>query len=320
MGFVSRRPVSTTETRVRSLPPITDKPRPGNRKVGMRSEKLQGKEQVCWAKSWARERAGHTYVHSNGCTNCTTHNGRNHLGTSNNAGFKSARRKNEVVAMNEKEAMLFRRLKGIYANSTEKTLRAQRLQSSINSLQTRTIHSEIDYSLREYKRKQEEDKRNRSELKRVRDRYSKDRERRYRRSHVSLSALEMPQVSRHAYGLPEDGHEYSHSSVVQHTQEKLRDIWQNAMKRAAIVDKMIRIRTKERDPLPQIKVRRRSIAQKETRTPSPRKEGTSVFNLCEGAMISGGTFGGTYRALCQILALCLNKMCNFPIPVVRSDF
>lgn len=272
LGFNSRRAVSTTEPRARNLPPITNKPRPGNRKVGIKNEK-QGKDQECWAKNWARERAEQTNVHAKGCSVCTTHNGQNHLSPLKNTGLKSARKKNEVIAMNDKEAMLFQRLKGIYANSTERSLRAQRLQNSINTLHTRTLHSEIDYSLKEYKKKQEEDKKNRSELQRVRKRYVQDRERRRRRSHVSLSALEFPQVSRHAYGLPEDGHEYRQSGVALHAQEKLRDIWKNAMKRAAIVDKMINIRTKEKEPLPQIKVRRRSIAQKETRSPSPTKEG-----------------------------------------------
>lgn len=272
MGF-TRRAVSTTESRARNLPPIADKPRPGNRKVGLKNGK-QDNEQSCWAKSWARERAEQTNVYTKGCTVCTTHNGRNHLSPLKNAGFKAARKKNEVVAMNEKEAMLLQRLKGIYANSTERSLRAQRLQNSINSLQTRTLHSEIDYSLKEYKKKQEEDKRIRAELKRVRDRFSKDKERRHRSSYVSVNALECPQVSRLAYGLPEDGQEYRQSGVTQHAQEKLRDIWRNAMKRAALMDKMISIRTKVKDPLPQIKVRRQSIDQKETRTPSPRKQGT----------------------------------------------
>lgn len=271
MGFANRRAVSTTESHARNLPPITDKPRPGNRKVGLGNAKQE--KQLCWARSWAGARAEQTNVHAKGCTVCTTHNRRNHLSPLKNTGFKSARKSNEVIAMNEKEAMVFRRLKGIYANSTERSLRAQRLQDNINSLQSRTLHSEIDCSLKEFKKKQEEDKRNRSELKRVRDRFSKDRERRRKCSYVSVSALECPQVSRQAYGLPEDGHEYRHSGVTQHAQQKLRDIWKNAMKRAAIVDKMINVRTKEKEPLPEIKVRRQSIAQKETRTPSPRKEG-----------------------------------------------
>ena len=276
MGFANRRAVSTTESHARNLPPITDKPRPGNRKVGLRNAKQE--KQLCWARSWAGARAEQTNVHAKGCTVCTTHNRRNHLSPLKNTGFKSAHKSNEVIAMNEKEAMVFRRLKGIYANSTERSLRAQRLQDNINSLQSRTLHSEIDCSLKEFKKKQEEDKRNRSELKRVRDRFSKDRERRRKCSYVSVNALECPQVSRQAYGLPEDGHEYRHSGVTQHAQQKLRDIWKNAMKRAAIVDKMINVRTKEKESLPEIKVRRQSIAQKETRTPSPRKEGIPSFH------------------------------------------
>ncbi|XP_078357718.1 uncharacterized protein LOC144642595 isoform X3 [Oculina patagonica] len=268
MGF-NRRAVSTSESiRVRNLPPITDKPRPGNRKVGIRTV-TQDKEQQPWAKSWARSRAEQTNVHSKGST---TNKGRNPiLSPLSNTGFKSARKKNEVVAMNEKEAMLFKRLKGIYANSTDRTMRAQRLQTSINSLQTRTLHSEIDCSLKEYKRRQEDDKKNRSELKRLRERFSKDKERRHRRSHVSVHALECPRVSRQAYGLPEDGQEYTPSGVTQHAEQKLRDIWRNAMKRAALVDKMINVRKKSNVQLPEIKVRRQSVSQRDPRTPSGGK-------------------------------------------------
>lgn len=274
MGF-NRRAVST-ESRARNLPPVEDPPRPGNRKVGIRTE-TRGKEQQSWAKSWARVRAEQTNVHAKGCT---AHRQRNPiLSPLTNTGATSARKKNEVLAMNEKEAMLFKRLKGIYANSTERSLRAQRLQDNINSLQSRTLHSEIDHSLKEYKRKQEEDTRNRSELKRLRDRYSKDKERRHRKSYVSVSALELPQVSRQAYGLPEDGHEYAQSGVTQHAQEKLRDIWRSAMKRAALVDKVINIRTKEKAPLPEIKIRRQSVSHKEARIPSggKNKEGEPFF-------------------------------------------
>lgn len=282
MGLTNRRAVSTSESmRLRNLPPIKDQTRPGNRKVGIRTD-ISEKEQPSWAKSWARVRAQQTNVHSKGCTA----KGRNPiLSPLTNTGLKSARKKTEVVAMNEKEAMLFKRLKGIYANSTDRTRRAQRLQNSISSLQTRTLHSEIDCSLREYKRRQEEDMRNRSELKRLRDRFSKDRERRHRKSYVSINALECPRVSRHAYGLPEDGQEDTQSGVTHHAEQKLRDIWRNAMKRAALVDKMINVRTKNKIKLPEIKVRRQSVSHKDPRTSSveenregPRRDSIETVN------------------------------------------
>ena len=229
--------------------------------MGIRTD-VSEKEQPCWAKSWAGARAQQTNVHSKGCTA----KGRSTL--TNIMGLTSARKKTEVVAMNEKEAMLFKRLKGIYANSTDRTMRTQRLQNSIYSLQTKTLHSEIDCSLREYKRRQEEDTRNRSELKRLRDRFSKDRERRHKRSYVSMNALECPRVSRHAYGLPEDGQEDTQSGVTHHAEQKLRDIWRNAMKRATLVDKMINVGTKSKIKLPEIKVRRQSVSHKDPRTPS----------------------------------------------------
>lgn len=278
MGFADFRAATTTKSRVRNLPPITDKTRHENFKKGTRNER-QTRDQSCWAKSWAKERAAQTNVHSKDFTG-VQHGKLKHFRSLDSLN-KSGRKKKEVIAMNEKEAMLLKRLKGIYANSTERNLQAQRLQKSINSIQTRTIHSEIDLSMKEYKRRLEEDKRNRSELKRLRDRYSKDRERRHRSSYVSLSALQCPCVSRMAYGLPEDGQEDRQSGVTQQTQEKLRDIWKNAIRRAALVDKIIRKRTQEKDPLPHIKIRRESIAQRETRDPSStnEKEGNLILEL-----------------------------------------
>ena len=278
MGFADFRAATTAKSRVRNLPPITDKTRHENFKKGTRNER-QTRDQSCWAKSWAKERAAQTNVHSKDFTG-VQHGKLKHFRSLDSLN-KSGRKKKEVIAMNEKEAMLLKRLKGIYANSTERNLQAQRLQKSINSIQTRTIHSEIDLSMKEYKRRLEEDKRNRSELKRLRDRYSKDRERRHRSSYVSLSALQCPRVSRMAYGLPEDGQEDRQSGVTQQTQEKLRDIWKNAIRRAALVDKIIRKRTQEKDPLPHIKIRRESIAQRETSDPSPtiEKEGNLILQL-----------------------------------------
>ena len=264
MGF-NRRAVSTTESHSRNLPPMEYNLRPGNRKVGIKAE-TGDKGQQAWAKTWARMRAEQTNVHAKGCTN---HKRRNPtISRLTNTGLTSACKRNEIVAMNEKEAMVYKRLKGIYANSTDKSVRAQRLKDNINSLQSRTLHSEIDHSLKEYKKREEEDKRNRSELKRLRERYSRDKDRRNKRSYLSLNALESPQVSRHAYGLPEEGHEHMQSGVTQQAQERLRDIWQSAMKRAALVDKILNSWMQQKAPLPEIKIRRQSVSHKEARRPS----------------------------------------------------
>lgn len=260
-GF-NRRAVSTTELRSRNLPPMEYNVRVGNRKVGIRTETADRGQQA-WAKTWARMRAEQTNVHTKGCTNHKRPNPTmSHLA---NTGLTSASKRNEIVAMNEKEAMVYKRLKGIYANSTDKSVRAQRLKDSIVLLQSRTLHSEIDHSLKEYKKREEEDKRNRSELKRLRERYSRDKDRRNRKSYLSLNALESPQVSRHAYGLPEEGQEHLQSGVAQQARERLRDIWKSALKRAALVDKMVNMRTQQKVPLPEIKIRRQSVSQKEVR-------------------------------------------------------
>ena len=97
----------------------------------------------------------------------------------------------------------------------------------------------MDESLRQYQKKMEIDKDNRKELKRVRDRYFEDKKRRTQHSHISLNALESPQVSRHAYGLPEEGKEFEETQLIQKTERKLQGIWKKAVRRAIVIDKLL---------------------------------------------------------------------------------
>ena len=266
----SRRAVSTTESRPWNLPPIANNTRPGNRKARVKAT-THAKDRESWANNWANVRAQQTNVYANGSSANSL--SKDTLARTTTPGAQSVRKNIHVVPMNEKEAVLFKRLKGIYANSTEKFVRVQRLQSSINALQSRTLHSEIECSLKEYKKKIDNDKCSRSELKRVRDRYYKEKERRKKHSHVSLSALECPQVSRHAYGLPEEGQELGASNVTQTARKQLFDIWQRATKRAANVSKFLHGRNEEKASLPEIKVRSKPRRFKTSR------EGAQLFVL-----------------------------------------
>lgn len=174
------------------------------------------------------------------------------------------KRREKVVSLNEREAASLRRLQGIYANTKERDLRAERIQQTLKALQDKTLHTEVDESLREYQRKAEIDRGNRKELKRVRDNYYNDKKRRNSKTHISLNALESPQVSRHAYGLPEEGKEFGETQLVHKTEVKLKEIWQKAARRATVIDKFIQntVKTESELHLPKIRVKRSPLAKK----------------------------------------------------------
>lgn len=176
------------------------------------------------------------------------------------------KRRERVVSLNEKEAAAMRRLQGIYANTKERNLRAERIQHTLKALQDKTLHTEVSESLREYQKRVEIDKGNRKELKRVRDNYHRDKKRRTSRSHISLNALESPQVSRLAYGLPEEGKEFGESHLVHKTEVRLQEIWQKAVRRAVVIDKFLQHAVKSNAEtdlhLPKIKVKRSPPAKK----------------------------------------------------------
>ena len=241
--------VCKTVPRPRKLPPVADGKETLNRKLKFKAETQQKERFNC-----VKVRTSETNV----CTSRATDVSRrkDFLPLLGNTSFQSTRRNTQqIVAMNEREALLFKRLKGIYSNSVYKSLRAQRIQNSIISLQSRALHSEIQCSLKEYKKNVEKDKRIRSELKRVRDKHSKDRKRRNMYSYMSLNALECPQVSRQAYGLPGEGEELKKSVVTQTSQKQLLGIWKKATKRAAIVSKMIPLRPEKQVSSLEIKIR-----------------------------------------------------------------
>lgn len=185
------------------------------------------------------------------------------------------KRRQKVVSLSEREAVTMRRLRGIYCNTKEKSQRVEKLKESIKALQDRTLHTEVDASLREYDKKTKIDKGNRKELKRVRDRYFKDKERRTKHTHISLNALETPQVSRLAYGLPEEGKEFEDTKLARKTEQRLQEIWKKAVRRAIVIDKMINSNKKGQEPsLPQIKIKRTSVSRETT-----QHEGKDKLNI-----------------------------------------
>ncbi|XP_031564395.1 uncharacterized protein LOC116299824 isoform X2 [Actinia tenebrosa] len=283
------QPAPRPKIKPRRLPPIKDNATKskdkakGRRHKNERSDEMNDEtpsKSATWARQWANHRAKQTGV--------VTSNEQHHdmeisdddveekdsyqeyIDHKRACAVPYQKRRQKVVSLSEREAATMRRLRGIYCNTKEKSLRVEKLKESIKALQDRTLHTEVDASMREYDKKTKVDKGNRKELKRVRDRYFKDKQRRTKHSHISLNALETPQVSRHAYGLPEEGKEFEETTLARKTEKRLQDIWKKAVRRAIVIDKMINSNKKALEPsLPLIRVKRTSVSREATQHEAP---------------------------------------------------
>ena len=260
---VPQRAVSTAEPRPRKLPPITDSHfRPGNRKVHSNTARPRPAENSAWAKKWATQRSQYSSicdspVRASRCASST-------VPQTPYSGVRPSGRKKEIANPSEKDAAIIKRLHGIYGNRTDRVSRAEKLRESLGNFQKRIMHNEINTSLRNYAKKVEEDKKSRRELKRVRDRYTRDKERRSRHSFISLNALEAPQVPRKAYGLPDEGQELQDTSnITRKTRSELKNIWQKSMRRIALVQGLVKLSPEKNDKrIPNIKPPGKRSSQK----------------------------------------------------------
>lgn len=278
------QPAARPKPQPRRLPPIeadsTTKCKgkaKGNRHKNERSDEINDETSsntTTWARQWANHRAKQTGVVAGndhhhdmemGDENEEKDSYQEYMDHKRACAVPYQKRRRKVVSLSEREAATMRRLRGVYCNTKEKSLRVEKLKESIKALEDRTLHTEVDASLREYDKKTKTDKGNRKELKRVRDRYFKDKERRTKHSHISLNALETPQVSRHAYGLPEEGKEFEETKLASKTEQRLQEIWRKAVRRAIVIDKIINSNKKGLEPrLPQIKIKRTSVSRETT--------------------------------------------------------
>ena len=248
--------MSTIPARPIKLPPLNPKrgvPRLPNGKKGNNTSS-SGKD---WARTWAQQRAGRTHAWNGNdqAEKCDRMCEDKHIPP-----VPVANRKREVFVLNEKDAAALKRAKGIYANTKDKALREERIKSTLRSLHQKTVRVEIANSMREYKKKLERDKQNREELKRVRNKYVKDKKRRDQNSYLSLNAFEAPQVSRKSFGLPDDGEEFNNSAIGDKTEKRLREIWTKTVKRAALIETFLNFKTPNVDQFPEIRVKERRVS------------------------------------------------------------
>lgn len=140
------------------------------------------------------------------------------------------------VQFNEKSADVFSRLRSIYSNENERNRRLRNIHERMNELQKKSIKKQVDLSIREFRRRSEEDKSNRKELKRVREKFLETKKTRQSQMHVSQSALDAPAVSRQAYGLPLEGKEFTVSLSSKKTTAEMKNLWRMALLRKQCID------------------------------------------------------------------------------------
>lgn len=85
-----------------------------------------------------------------------------------------------------------------------------------------------------------------TELKIVRKKFWREKQKRIDNTYVSVAALEMPEVDRYAYGLPAEGKEYTYikQPTKEQTKEKIQRKWEHSKQKATSIVKMLALTRK----------------------------------------------------------------------------
>ena len=229
-----------------------------------------------WARSWANHRAHQAVLARNQFSEKTRERSQScEIQTTSKAAkmnvprrFSSVRSRN--IQLDAKAANVFSRLKAIYVNEEERDRRLQSIRERMNEFQQKSIKTEVNKSIQEFNKKLKEDEQNRKELRRVREKFLETKKQRLRHMHVSRNALDVPAVSRLAYGLPQEGKEFSAAFSSKKTTDEIKNLWRMAFVRKQCIDSFINKVSQTHQELPDVTVRRRS------RGPSLTTNGSST--------------------------------------------
>lgn len=172
------------------------------------------------------------------------------------------------IELDVKAAEAFRRLRSIYVNEEARDHRLQSIRDRMNEFQQKSIKNEVNKSIQDFNRRLKEDEQNRKELRRVREKFQETRKERLKHMHVSRNALDVPAVSRLAYGLPKEGKEFSVAFSSKKTTEEIKKLWRMAIVRQQCIDSFINKVSHKRQELPGVTVKPRLRAPSLTTTES----------------------------------------------------
>ena len=252
---------------------LTSKPRHSK---SVNERKSLAKNDKHWARSWANHRAHQAVLTRNQfgektrqrSQSCETQTTSKAAKMNVPCRFSSVRSRN--IELDAKAANAFSRLKAIYVNEEGRDRRLQSIRERMNEFQQKSIKTEVNKSIQEFNKKLKEDEQNRKELRRVREKFLETKKQRLRHMHVSRNALDVPAVSRLAYGLPQEGKEFSAAFSSKKTTDEIKDLWRMAFVRKQCIDSFIDKVSQMHQELPDVTVRGRS------RAPSLTTNGSST--------------------------------------------
>ena len=217
-----------------------------------------------WARNWANQRAHQAVLTRNQQSEKLSERSRScETQSTDEIGkmYGPARRTSSVrsrnIELDAKAAEVFTRLRSIYVNADERNRRLQCIRERMNEFQKKSIKKEVNKSIQEFNKRLKEDERNRKELRRVREKFLKTKKQRLKHMHGSRNALEVPEVSRLAYGLPQDGKEFSVALSSKKTTDEIKQLWRTAFIRKQCIDSFINKVSQMHQELPDVTIKSR---------------------------------------------------------------
>lgn len=236
-----------------------------------------------WARTWANHRAHQAVLTRNQSSeksrerskSCETQSTDRTL--TMNVPRRSLSIRSRNIELDPKAAEVFSRLRSIYVNEEERNRRLQCIRERMNEFQKTSIKKEVNKSIHEFNKKLKEDEQNRKELRRVREKFIETKKQRLKHMHISRNALEVPAVSRLAYGLPKEGKEFSVPLSSKKTTDEIKNLWRMAFIRKQCIDSFINKVSKMQPELPGVTVKPRLKAPSLTSDFSSRPEHLHVI-------------------------------------------
>ena len=228
-----------------------------------KSSNFSTKNDQRWARNWANHRARQAVLtrdqSSERSKSCETQSTDETMKMNPSHRSLSVRSRN--IELDAKSAETFSRLRSIYLNEEGRNRRLQCIRERMNEFQQKTIKKEVNKSIQEFNKKVKEDEQNRKELRRVREKFLETKKRRLKHMHVSRNALEVPAVSRLAYGLPKEGREFSVALSSKKATNEIKNLWRMAFVRKQCIDSFINKASQRQQELPDITVKPRLRTQ-----------------------------------------------------------
>lgn len=231
-----------------------------------------------WARSWANQRAQQAML----TRNASGERSKSLTTLTEERSVKTQPRSISVrsrnIELDAKAAELFGRLRSIYLNDEERGRRLEGIRERISEFQKKSIRKEVNKRIQEYNTRLKEDERNRKELRRVREKFIETKKTRLRNMHMSRNALEVPAVSRMAYGLPQEGKEFSVPFSSKKTTDEIKKMWRTAMVRQSCIDSFLQKVSQRQQDLPDVTVKTppRMASSTRSQVSSTFREHTSI--------------------------------------------